>query len=309
MSNPYISVIVPVYGCKECLYELYIRLCNVLEKISNDFEILYIDDGAPDNPWSFILELAGKDSRLKGIRFSRNFGQHKAIAAGLEYSTGNWVVVMDCDLQDVPEELLKLHQKALEGYDVVLGSRNNRKDIFLKKLMSQLFYRILGYLTETVQDSTIGNFGIYNRGVVNAICSMHDSFRYFPTMVRWVGFSQTQIEIVHAERKTGKTSYSFKKLLNLGLEVMLAFSDKPLRLTVKAGIGISVLAILYTFFVLIEYATGKITVLGYTSLVISIWLLSGIIIFTLGMVGLYIGKTFESVKGRPLYVVKEKANV
>ncbi len=309
ITSACISVIIPVYGCKECLYELYIRLISILEKLTSNFEIILVDDCSLDNPWLFISDLGKKDLRVKGIRLSKNFGQHQAISAGLDYSSGEWIVVMDCDLQDKPEEIVNLYNKAIEGYDFVLGRRSERKDPFIKKIFSRLFYKLLGYLTDTKQDSAVGNFGIYNRKVIDAICSMKDNFRYFPTMVCWVGFNHTQINIDHAQREIGKTSYSFKKLMRLGLEVIVAFSDKPLRLTVKAGIAISIFALIFAGYTFVQYLSGAIKVLGYTSLFISIWLLAGLIIFLLGMVGLYIGRTFENVKGRPIYIINEKVNV
>jgi glycosyltransferase involved in cell wall biosynthesis len=306
---PDISIVIPVYGCKESIYELCFRLKNELIKITVNYEILLIDDCGPDDPWKLIGELAATDKHIKGIKLSRNFGQHKAIHAGLEYSKGEWVVVMDCDLQDRPEEIIKLYNEAKNGFEIVLGRRVERKDSFVKRIYSKVFYKVLGYLTETKQDSSIANFGIYNRKVISAICSMKDTSRYFPAMVRWVGFRQGQIDIQHAQRTTGTTSYSFRKLLHLGLEVILAFSDKPLRIMVKTGILISILSFLFAIYVIIEYFSGKIQVLGYASLFVSIWLFSGIIIFLIGMVGLYIGKTYESVKGRPVYIVNETVNV
>jgi len=307
--NPLIGIIIPVYGCKTHLTELYLRLKNVLTSISDNFEIILINDNCPQNSWDFITELCRKDSRVKGINLSRNFGQHYAITAGLDNSKSEWVVVMDCDLQDQPEEIIKFYKKAQEGYDVILGRRYERKDFWLKKLLSKGFYRLLSYLTDTKQDSTVGNFGMYHKKVIHSISAMGDSLRYFPTMIKWVGFNQTTVDIVHAERKDGKSAYSFRKLLNLSLDVMIAFSDKPLKLMVKLGLGISFVSFIVAIYNLIKYWVGDIKVLGWSSLIISIWFLSGIIIFMLGIVGLYIGKMFEKVKNRPFYIVKEYINL
>jgi glycosyltransferase involved in cell wall biosynthesis len=304
-----ISVISPVFKCSTSLIELYFRLIKTMEMISPDFEIIFVNDYSPDNSWFEIIKLCEKDNRVKGINLSRNFGQHYAITAGLTYVNGDWIVVMDCDLQDQPEEIMKLYNKALEGFDVVYGRRNIRKDNFIKVFLSKIFYKILSYLTGTKQDSSIANFGIYHKNVIKAILSMGDSMRYFPTMVRWVGFNQTSINIEHAERKDGKTAYSFRKLFNLSLDVMLAFSDKPLKLTVKLGFIISLLAVIFALIFLIQYILGDIKVIGFTSLIISIWLLSGIIISIVGILGLYVGKTFENVKKRPSFVVKEFLNI
>jgi dolichol-phosphate mannosyltransferase len=218
------------------------------------------------------------------------------------------VVVIDCDLQDLPEEIPKLYNKAKEGYDLVFAQRAKRQDGFLKKSMSRLFYRIFGYLTDTVQDASIANFGIYNHKVVMAILSMHDHIRYFPAMAQWVGFRKTTIPVKHASRTDGTSNYSFKKLRQLALDNMVSFSDKPLRLTVTFGFLMSLSSLMVAASYAFKYLKGEIEVLGFASLILSIWFLSGIIIFILGIVGVYIGKTFEKVKERPLFIVDEILN-
>lgn len=305
-NKPLISVVSPVYGCKTCLYELYIRLKETLEKITPDFEIILINDASPDGAWETIVELAKKDKRVKGICLSRNFGQHYAITAGLDNCKGDWVIVMDCDLQDRPEEIVNLYNEALKGYQIVYAQRFQRKDSFIKRVSSKFFYAIFSYLTDTHQDSTIANFGLYHRIVIDSILKMCDYHKYFPTMVRWVGFKHTKLRVVHSERVDGRTSYSFKMLIRLAVDNILTFSDKPLKLTVKFGFLISSLALIFAFYNLILFFNNKILVPGYTSLIISVWFLSGLIIMLLGVVGLYIGKTFDKVKGRPPYLIAEK---
>lgn len=309
MNLPKISVVCPVYGCNTCLPELYSRLTRILTKITEEFEILLVDDASPDGAWGTILELAKHDNRVKGISFSRNFGQHYAISAGLDHCKGEWIIVLDCDLQDQPEEILRLYDKANEGFDIVLGKRSNRKDSFFKKLLSKAFYKILSFLTDSKHDYSIANFGIYNKKVIKAITIMNDSIRYFPTMIHWVGFKSIAIEVEHAERQHNKSSYSFRKLLHLAIDIVLSFSDKPLRLTVKLGLLISVTSVLFAAYNLIRYIYGLVIVPGWTSLIVSIWFLSGIIIFVLGIIGLYVGKTFEKVKQRPIYIIAEKINI
>lgn len=300
-----ISVVVPVYGCDACLPELYERVKATFQKLACEFELIFVDDCGPGNPYSTIKMLAEKDIRVKGIRLSRNFGQHYAIHAGLSKASGEWVVVMDCDLQDQPEEIIKLYEETKNGYDLVLAKRTVRKDNFIKTKLSVLFYMVLGYLTETKQDSTVANFGIYHKKVISAILSMGDSIRFFPAMVSWVGFSSASIVIEHAERAEGKTSYNFKKLLKLGLDIILSFSDKPLRLTIKLGLLISCISFLGGMVAIIRYFLGYITIQGYASLIFSLWFFSGIIIFVLGIVGLYLGKTFDRVKERPVFIVND----
>jgi dolichol-phosphate mannosyltransferase len=306
MSNPHISIVSPVYGCKTCLYELYFRLKETLEKITSDFEIILVNDASPDGAWETIVELANKDRRVKGINFSRNFGQHYAITAGLEYCSGEWTIVMDCDLQDQPEEIIKLYNKTKEGTQIVFAQRVKRKDSWLKRTYSKLFYAILGYLTNTIQDPAIANFGIYHKNVIDSIRKMGDYHKYFPTMVRWVGFKYTKMPVSHALRDSGHSAYSFKKSIRLAVDIILSFSDKPLRLTVKFGFLISCMAVVFAIYNLILFFDNKILVPGYTSLIISVWFLSGLTIMVLGVVGLYIGKTFDKVKGRPSYIVMDK---
>jgi glycosyltransferase involved in cell wall biosynthesis len=277
-----------------------------VETITSDFEIILVEDASPDSSWSVIERLASKNPRIRGIKLSRNFGQHYAITAGLDAAKGDWVVVMDCDLQDRPEEIPALWAKAQEGFDVVLARRAFRQDSFLKRFSSRLFYRTLAWLTGSHQDETIANFGIYSRKVVREIVGMRESIRYFPTMVRWVGFRQTTLDVVHAANSERVSSYSFNKLFNLGLDIMLAFSDKPIRLTVKLGLGIALTGFLFAVFTLFRYLQGEIIVAGYASLIISLWVLSGFILITLGMVGLYVGKTFEGVKNRPIYIIEKE---
>lgn len=307
-SKVLISVVTPVYKAELMVDELVLRLVNELKKITENYEVILVEDCSPDNSWKRILENSETNTNIKGIKLSRNFGQHFAIFAGLENAIGEWIIVMDCDLQDRPEEINELYKKAQQGYDVVLASRKSRQDSFIKTYISKFFYFFLSYLTETKQDSTIANFGIYNRKVIDAILTMKESVKFFPAMVKWVGFEQTILIVQHDERMSGKSSYNFKKLLKLGLDITLTFSDKPLRLTVKFGLFISFLSMLFGFYNLYKYCNGEILVSGWTSLVISIWFLSGIIIFVSGITGLYIGKIFENVKGRPVYIADEKIN-
>ena len=305
---PHLSIISPVYNAEKILPVLVERIESSIQKFTSDYEIILVEDCGPDNSWEVIESLANTNSKIVGIKLSRNFGQHYAITAGLDQAKGDWVVVMDCDLQDQPEEIEKLYNKAREGFDIVLGRRFDRKDRFLKKLFSKIFYRTLGYLTGTEQDETIANFGIYNRNVVNAVVSMRESIRYFPSMVKWVGFKSTKVNVEHDERNEGESSYNLKRLINLALDIILAYSDKPIRLLIKAGLLISGISVLVALIYFIKWLKGDVLVLGYTSLIISLWLLSGLILSTLGIIGLYVGKTFEGVKKRPIYIINKIIN-
>lgn len=303
---PFLSIVSPVYRAENLLPELVKRIKAAVSPISGDYEIILVEDASPDGSWAEIDRLAEIHPEIVGIKLSRNFGQHYAITAGLDQVKGEWVVVMDCDLQDRPEEIPSLVLKAQEGFDVVLARRANRQDGFLKKLSSKLFYRTLAWLTGSQQDETIANFGIYHQKVIRQITEMRESIRYFPTMVRWVGFRQTAIDVTHAPNEDRGSSYNFKRLFNLALDIMLAYSDKPIRLTVKLGLLVALTGFLFAIFTLVRYLQGDIIVAGYASLIISLWMLTGFLLITLGMVGLYVGKTFEGVKKRPIYIVEKK---
>ena len=289
--------------------ELVSRVETSVESFTDDYEIVLVNDCSPDDSWSKIMEICRKDKKVKGINLSRNFGQHYAITAGLANSIGNWVVVMDCDLQDRPEEIPNLYKKAQEGYDSVFAQRVDRKDKFFKRLSSSLFNSVFAFLTDQEQDKTVGNFGIYKRKVIEAVLSMGDSVRWFPIMVKWVGFKIGYLPVEHAERKEGKSSYSLRRLLSVASDNMIAFSNKPLRLMLQFGFAVVVLSLLIALFYLIRYLTGGIAVDGFTTMVISMWLLGGIIIMLIGMTGIYIGKIFDKTKDRPMYIISEKLNL
>lgn len=307
--QPLISIVSPVYKAEKIVDKLVEQIRKEVSKITQNFEIILVEDGSSDNSWQAIERNCEKDKRVKGIKLSRNFGQHYAITAGLDAVKGHWIVVMDCDLQDQPKEIINLYNKALEGYDIVLASRHNRKDTFFKKLFSRFFYAILSYLTSIKYDATVANFGIYNQKVIDAICSMPENIRVFPVMVNWVGFSSIKINVEHASRQEGKSSYNFTRLLNLALDIILSYSDKPIRLVIKIGFIISFFSFFFAVFTFIRYLLGDINVSGYASLIISIWFFSGLIIAILGIIGLYLGKIFEGVKNRPIYVIHKNINL
>ena len=305
----FLSIVSPVYRAEQLLPELVRRVEEAVATLVDEFEIILVEDASPDQSWQVVEKIASQNPRIKGIKLSRNFGQHYAITAGLDAAKGDWVVVMDCDLQDRPEEIPALLAKALEGFDVVLARRANRQDGFLKRLSSRLFYRTLAWLTGSHQDETIANFGVYSHKVVGEITRMRESIRYFPTMVRWVGFRQTTLDVAHAANEERGSSYNFKRLFNLALDIMLAYSDKPIRLAVKLGLIVALTGFVFAIYTLIRYLQGDIIVAGYASLIISLWMLTGLILATLGMVGLYVGKTFEGVKNRPIYIVEKSVGM
>jgi len=305
---PHISVVIPVYEAEDCLHELYRRLKETIETITQDFEIIMVEDCSTDHSWNIIAELSAADRRVRGIRFSRNFGQHYGITAGLDYCCGDWVVIMDCDLQDPPEEIPHLYKKALEGYDVVLALRTERKVGILKHVTSYLFYKVFSYLADTRYDSRIGNFRIISRKVVKYFRMMRERLRFFGGMIDWMGFSAASIVYKPCENRRRKSSYTFKKLFNLAFDAIIAFSDKPLRLAVKIGFVISLFAFVYGIYVIFKAIFFKIPVPGWSSLFISLYFLSGIIIIFLGILGIYLEKIFNETKKRPLYIISKRTD-
>lgn len=303
-----ISIVSPVYQAATIVPHLVREITANVCPLVKDFEIVLVEDGSKDDSWQAICAECNNDCRVRGVKLSRNFGQHHAITAGLAAARGKWIVVMDCDLQDRPDQIPHLYETALKGFDSVCAQRMNRSDSVIKKFYSKAFYRLFSYLTETDQDASIGNFGIYNRKVIDAILSLQESNRYFPTMVQWVGYRRTKLPVLHAARLHGSSTYNFGKLVRLAANNIVSFSDKPLRIVVLAGIAISGLSILIGIGYLIGNHLGIVTVPGYTSLIVSVWLTAGMIIFVLGVVGLYVGKTFAGVKMRPHYLIEERAN-
>ncbi len=303
-----LSIVSPIYRAEKDLEELVTRIKKSIPSDVLSLEIILVDDFSPDKSWSEIERLSAIHSEVFGIKLSRNFGQHYAITAGLDNVSGDYIVVMDCDLQDRPEEIPKLFAKTQEGFDIVLARRFNRQDSFFKKLFSKLFYKTLGYLTGSKQDETVANFGVYKKNVIKEVCNLRESIRYFPTMVKWVGFKTAYVDVQHASRQQGESSYNLKKMLNLALDIILAFSDKPLRLIIKLGMSIAFISFLMAAYAIYSKFSGDVSVSGYASLITSIWFLSGCILITLGVIGLYVGKTFEGVKNRPIYIIEKKVN-
>jgi polyisoprenyl-phosphate glycosyltransferase len=304
-SSPHLSIVVPVYGSQDVLGELYERVRTTVEKITPQFELILVNDASPDNAWVAIKALAAQDVRVRGLNLSRNFGQYPAITAGLQASKGEWIVVMDCDLQDQPEEIEKMYEKAQEGFFVVVGSRQKRHDGFLRRLLSAAFYATLSYLSGTRQDGSVANFGVYHRRVIDAILAIEDHMRYFSVMVRWVGFRTATVPIEHASRKGGKSGYSIYKLLGLATNIILAYSNGPLRFIVTCGVVITAVASVY----LVVYLGGALF-FGHSNplalLLGSLWFVFGALSTMIGIVALYLGKTFDEVKKRPIYLVQEE---
>jgi dolichol-phosphate mannosyltransferase len=303
-ATPLISVVIPVYKAEKILDELYRRLRAALETVSPAFEIVLVEDCGGDRSWEVIERLAQADPRVVGLQFSRNFGQHYGITAGLDQCRGDWVVVMDCDLQDAPEEIPRLYAKAREGYDVVLALRGKRQDPLLKRATSWLYYRLFSYLADLDIDGDSGNFRIMSRQVVQNFVRMREQLRFFGGHVQWMGFPTTGIQVQHAERAEGTSTYTFAKLWRLAMDTILAYSDKPLRMAAKLGMTMAAVSLAVGLYLLVSSLVQRSPIAGWSSLIVSLYFIGGLIIGILGILGIYLGKAFDETKKRPLYIVR-----
>lgn len=305
MSTPLLSIVIPVYKSAESLRELALRLTNSLSIITQDFEVILVNDGSPDNSWDIISELATNDPRFMGLRLSRNFGQHPAISAGLKVSSGTWTVVMDCDLQDRPEEIPKLFEKAQEGFEQVVAVRNERQDPWLKRKSARFYVGVLSYLSGRRINPAVGNFGIYHRSVIDVIKSLKEQGRSFGLLALWVGFRRVEMFVEHAKRPYGETSYSYRALLRLGLLGILSHSDKPLKLTIKFGAYLATTSLAAGSWIVLRHFIWSHTPDGWSSVMVSITFMTGVLLGSIGVAGLYIAQIFDEVKERPTTIVWE----
>ena len=299
-----ISVVVPVYQCAGCIIELNERIKNTLSKITTNFEVILVDDRSPDNVWNVLVDLAKNDCSVKAVRLSRNFGQHAAIAAGLAESRGDWTVVMDCDLQDPPEEIIKLYETAQDGFDIVFGRRVEKKHSFLKRKSSELYFKFMRLASGYQFDSSLGSFSILSRKVVDSYLKFKEKEHHYLFILYWLGFNTGYVNYVHDHRHRGKSSYSLKRLIKHAISGLLFQTTTLLKWIIYLGFSISSVGILSAFYLMYRYFFHS-AYPGWTSLAVLILIVSGVIISSLGVIGLYIGGIFEQVKNRPLYVVDE----
>lgn len=306
MGKIKISVITPVYKAETCLNELYSRLVTVLERVSTEYEIVMVNDHSPDNSWNEIKKISSGNPRVKGINLSRNFGQYQAIRAGVRHAEGDCIVVMDCDLQDPPEKIIDLYEELQKGYDGVFMSRLKRNDSILRKVTNASFYSILNFFTGLKFDSSISNFSICKRNIINAFLQFREETFFYPMIPVLLGFNIAKLPI-HRDKRfdDGGSGYSLRKLLKLAFNIIISHSSKPLMLMTYCGMFITFLCILNIIFFIFFYFHGNIPVSGWTSLNLSIIFSLGVIVTCMGILGTYIAKIYDEVKHRPFYIIKE----
>jgi glycosyltransferase involved in cell wall biosynthesis len=301
-----LSVVIPVYKAEGCLRELYRRLVESLDALQLTFEIIMVEDCGGDNSWSVIQELAVKDDRLRGFKLSRNFGQHNAITAGLDQMRGDWVVIMDCDIQDKPEDIGRLIEKTREGYDVVIARNIIRRHSWIKQVTAKVFYKVFSWFAGYHYQDGVRSFRIMSRDAANALKVMREQMRSIGPLGMWIGFSSAYLDIELESRYAGRSSYNTRRLVTLAFNNIVAFSDRPLRVSISVGFAMAGCAFTFGLYTVIRAMSHDIPVPGWTSLITSLYFIGGLILANLGVVGVYIGKTFDEAKRRPLYLIARR---
>jgi glycosyltransferase involved in cell wall biosynthesis len=307
MPKPIYSIIAPIFNESGNIQELHRRLCEVLDSIEEEWELILIDDGSTDDSADLIREYADQDSRIRPVIFARNFGHQIAVTAGLDYSRGDAVVIIDADLQDPPEVILDLISKWKEGYQVVYAVRSEREgESWFKLFTASLFYRLISRITDVEIPLDAGDFRLLDRKVVNVLNQMREKHRFLRGMSSWVGFHQTGVPYRRAARQVGETKYPFRKMFRLAINAVTSFSYFPLQLATYIGFiaaGLSILAI--PVVIAIRLWGSETPLLGQTTTLIAVLFLGGVQLISLGILGEYIGRLYDEAKGRPLYIVLE----
>jgi len=303
-----ISIVVPIYFEEGNIFPLYERLYHVLSlDMGLDYEIIFVNDGSTDSSVENILKLQERDSNIRLIDFSRNFGHQIAVTAGIDHSSGNTVVIIDADLQDPPELIKKMYYLYQKGYDVVYARRRSRAgESLFKKFTARLFYRLLDRITDIDIPLDTGDFRLISRRVVEELKKMPEKSRFIRGLVTWVGFKQISVEYDRDQRYSGKTGYSLIKMINFSINGITSFSTFPLKLATIFGLLISILTFIYILGIIyLKFFTDQ-TIPGWSSIMVSNLFLGGIILLTLGILGEYTGRIYTELKKRPLYIIKTK---
>ncbi len=303
-----ISVVIPLLNEEGNIIVLYQSLSKVLNQLSIDYEILFIDDGSKDRSFEIIQQICNQNNRVLGISLSRNFGHQIALTAGLEHSSGQIIVTMDADMQHPPEVILDLYKKYQEGFDIVNTVRTETADSgFIKKITSNWFYKIINCLSDIHIESGAADFRLMNRKTVDAFLQMKEKNRFTRGLISWMGYKQATVPYIAPSRFSGKSKYSIVKMFHFSIDAITSFSAKPLRISFYLGLIVSLLGLLYAVYAIVEYYNGK-NIQGWTSILVSVLIIGGIQLISIGIIGEYLARVFMEGKNRPLYMVKQYAS-
>jgi len=300
------SVVIPMFNEEEVVSFSYKKLKETMDRLKEDYELIFINDGSKDKTIEKLLTASQMDKHVKIIDFSRNFGHQSAISAGMDYSRGDAVIVIDADMQDPPEVIAEMIKKWKQGYHVVYGKRKERKgESFFKKITANIFYRLLNKLIDVHVPEDVGDFRLIDRKVCNEMKKISEKNRYVRGLIAWLGFNQTDVSYVREKRFAGKTKYPLRKMLKFASNAIISFSYKPLKTATFLGSLISFVGVCYLLYILyLKFFTNK-TIQGWTSSVSINLIFFGIILFILGIMGEYIGRIYDEIKNRPLYIIKD----
>jgi len=305
LKQTHISIVIPLLNEDGNIQVLYKALLPILEKISADYEIIFVDDGSKDNSFEIITEICQQNNRVLGISLSRNFGHQIALTAGMEHASGEVVVTLDADMQHPPEIIIDLYEKYKEGYDIVNTIRTETADSgVFKKITSHFFYKIINTLSDIHIEPSAADFRLMNRKTVNAFLQLKEKDRFTRGIISWMGFKQAQVEYTAPQRFSGKSKYSVFKMFRFAADGITSFSAKPLRVSFYAGLIVSFIGLLYAIFAVVEYFGGK-TTPGWTSTLVSILIIGGLQLISIGIIGEYLARVFNEAKNRPMYLVKQ----
>jgi dolichol-phosphate mannosyltransferase len=304
--KPTLSIIAPIYNEKESLPELLRRVGAVMDGLGETWELILVDDGSSDGSTDQIRALAAQDEHIRPVIFARNFGHQIAVTAGLDYSRGDAVVIIDADLQDPPEVISEMVAKWREGFEVVFAVRTEREgESWFKLFTASLFYRLIFRITDVKIPLDTGDFRLMDRKVVDVMNSMHERHRFLRGMSAWVGFRQTGVNYKRASRFAGETKYPFRKMFKLALNAITGFSYFPLQVATYIGFVAAGLSLLFIPVVIIERLIGDRAFLGQATTLVAVLFLGGVQLICVGILGEYIGRIYDEVKGRPLYIVRD----
>jgi dolichol-phosphate mannosyltransferase len=300
------SIVIPLYNEEETLPVLVERLQEIMAELDGPAEVVMVDDGSRDRTYQLALAANAKDPRFRVIQFSRNFGHQLAITAGMDATSGDAVIIMDADLQDPPHVILEMVEKWREGYEVVYARRERRHgERLLKTASASMFYGLLYRIADIDTQVDVGDFRLVDRKALNAFLQMRESNRYVRGMFSWIGFRQAAVPYTRDPRHAGTTHYTVRKMVMLASNGIMGFSTTPLRLALGTGVFLAFAAVIYGLVAISMKLAGLTLVPGYASLLFAITFLSGIQLIVIGMVGLYVGRIYDEVRARPLYVVRE----